>query len=67
MTDEQLATYLGIPSDHPKKAAVIAGLSSAKRALYERMATLEIELGLWQAGLGPKPNALITASKGDRQ
>jgi hypothetical protein len=32
MTDEQLAAYLGIPSDHPMKANVIKALSPAKRA-----------------------------------
>lgn len=59
MTDEQLADFLGIPSDHPMKASVIQALSPAKRASYERMANLEMELKLWQDGLGPKPQGVL--------
>ena len=59
MTDDQLADYLGIPADHPMKKSVIAALSPAKRAVYERMASLETELALWQDGLGPKPEGVL--------
>jgi hypothetical protein len=59
MTDDQLADYLGIPSDHLMKATVIESLSPAKRACYERMASLETELALWQDGLGPKPVGVL--------
>lgn len=67
MTDEQLAAYLGIPSDHPMKATVIQSLSSEKRATYERMASIETELELWQAGLGPRPNVLIDTERSTRR
>ena len=63
MTDEQLTTYLGIPSDHPMKATVIRALSPEKRATYERMASIETELELWQAGLGPRPNIMIDTER----
>lgn len=59
MTDEQLADYLGIPSDHPKRMAAVQSLSPAKRACYERMASVETELQLWQDGLGPKPAGVL--------
>ena len=63
MTDRQLAVYLGI-IDHPKWPEVVASLTKAKRAVYERMATLETEIDLWQQGLGPKPKGvLIDASR----
>lgn len=64
MTDEQLADYLGIPPDHPMRMTVVQSLSPAKRATYERMASLETELQLWQHGLGPKPNVLIDTERG---
>jgi len=67
MTDEQLAAYLGIPSDHPMKATVIKALSPAKRATYERMSSIETELELWQAGLGPKPNVMIDTDRSTRR
>ena len=59
MTDEEMATFLGIPADEPKRLAVVKALSSGKRAVFERMATLEIELKLWQDGLGPKPTGVL--------
>lgn len=67
MTDEQLAAYLGIPSDHPMKNTVIQALSPAKRATYERMALIEMELELWQAGLGPKPDIMIDTERSTRR
>lgn len=61
MTDAELADYLGA-SDHPDKeqlARFIASLAPEKRAAYERMAQVEFELKLWQAGIGPKPRGVI--------
>jgi hypothetical protein len=58
MTDEELAKFLGIENE-PKRAKVIASLSENKRKLFERMATLEIEVKLWQEGLGPKPTGVL--------
>lgn len=57
MTDEQLAKYLGIENE-PRCAELIAALAP-KRAVYERMASLEVEISLWQEGLGPKPKGVL--------
>ena len=58
MTDLELAEFLGFASDKrwPK---IIADLKSEKRAIYERMAEVETELHLWEAGLGPLPSGVI--------
>lgn len=58
MTDEELAKFMGI-AGHSKAPAIIAALTPEKRALYESMATVEIELDLWLAGLGPKPKGVL--------
>ena len=63
MTHAELAKYLGI-ADAPNWQAVIDQMPPRKRAVYERMAALEIEIDLWQQGLGPKPKGvLIDASR----
>lgn len=66
MTDDQLAEYLCI-SDNPMKDAFLKALSPAKRATYERMASIETELELWQAGLGPKPNVMIDTERSTKR
>jgi hypothetical protein len=58
VTDLELAKFLGIADDERWPRA-IAKLDPKKRAMYERMAQVEIELNLWQAGLGPKPEGVI--------
>lgn len=58
MTDQELATYLGLDGD-PRAPRIIAALDPARRATYERMHEVEGELNLWQAGLGPKPTGVI--------
>jgi hypothetical protein len=58
MTDEELAAYLGIKG-HPKAIAVVKNLSPQRRALYERMSQVEIEIELFEAGLGPRPVGVI--------
>ena len=52
------ARFLGIDG-HEKEAAVIAAITPEKRATYERMASLEGEIALWQAGLAPKPTGVL--------
>ena len=59
MTDEEMATFLGIPADEPKRMAVVKALKPEERAIYERMASLEFEVKLWQDGLGPKPMGVL--------
>jgi hypothetical protein len=58
MTDEELAVFLGIANELWKDA-YIAALSAERRALFDRMAGLEMECALWQAGLGPKPTGVL--------
>lgn len=58
MTDEQLAQYLNI-QDWPKWREVIKALHPARRAVFERMSTIEIEIDLWDQGLGPKPIGVL--------
>lgn len=58
LSDEQLIKFLGIDGN-PMAQAVVDALSPQKRALYDRMATIEIELDLWQQGLGPKPQGVL--------
>lgn len=58
MTDEQLAKYLCI-ENAPNRDLVIAKIGPTERATYERMAQVEMELSLWQAGLGPKPTGVL--------
>lgn len=57
MTDEQLTEYLHLT---PAEAAiVIPKLSPQRREVYERMASVETEIFLWQNGLGPKPTNVL--------
>lgn len=57
MTDEQLAAYLNLTTD--EAAILIPKLTPQRRAVYDRMATVEVEVNLWQAGLGPKPAGVL--------
>lgn len=59
MTDDELSKLLGIAEDDPRKDKAIASISPKKRALYERMASVGMEVELWQAGLGPKPKGVL--------
>ena len=57
MDDAELAEYLHLT---PTEAAiVIPKLSPARRAVYDRMKSLETEIFLWQNGLGPKPQNVL--------
>lgn len=60
MTDLELAKFLGFtPETTPKWQELIDNLPPAKRALFERMAGVEVEVALWQEGLGPKPAGVL--------
>jgi hypothetical protein len=59
MSDDELAKFLGIVGE-PNAQRYIDGLSPEKRAVINRMATVETELALWEAGLGPKPQGAIS-------
>lgn len=58
MNDAALAEYLGI-SDYPDRAAIIARIPPERRASYERMATLEVEIEQWLAGIRPRPKFVL--------
>jgi len=58
MTDLELAKFLGIDDDERWPKA-IAKLDPVKRANYERMSEVVIEIQLYDAGLGPKPKNVI--------
>jgi hypothetical protein len=62
VTDLELAKFLGIADDERWPRA-IAKLDQKKRAVYERMSDVCIELELWQAGLGPKPANIIVCEE----
>lgn len=66
MTDLELAKFLGIDDDERWPRA-IAKLDPIKRATYERMSEVTIELNLWQAGLGPKPTGVIVCHEHKRR
>ena len=53
MTDAELAKFLDLPVD------LVVKLPVDKRIVYERMAQVEFELGLWLTGLGPKPAGVM--------
>lgn len=61
MTDAELLEFCwpGIDPSSPEAVAFIAGLTSEKRAVFERLDDLCGEISLWQAGLGPKPTDAI--------
>jgi hypothetical protein len=64
MTDEQLKKFLGI-AGYAEADRYIKAMSSEKRDLFDRMATLETELALWQEGLGPKPTGVLIDTERD--
>lgn len=59
MTDEEMAAFVGLSPDEENRVGFVKGLSPEKRALFERMAGLEMEVKLWQDGLGPKPEGVL--------
>lgn len=60
MTDEQLIEFLGIARLTPdERAKILRSIAPARRAVYDRMAQVEVELTLWQCGLGPKPRGVL--------
>jgi hypothetical protein len=57
MTDEQMADFLCL--DGPDRLKLVAALPAEKRAVFERMAEVEVEVNLYAAGLGPKPAGVL--------
>lgn len=67
MTDAELQTFLGIAGTK-ECAKIMASITPEQRALYDRMAQVEIEAALWVEGLGPKPKGvLIDLARGSRR
>lgn len=65
MTDDEMATFCGLAQDDQLRAKFAATLTPEKRALFERMANLEMEGNLWTAGLGPKPAGVLLDTERD--
>lgn len=65
MTDDEMATFCGLAQDDPLRGKFVATLTPEKRELFERMANLEMEVALWQDGLGPKPQGVLIDSDRD--
>lgn len=63
LTDDELAKYVGIDKKYDAllRRAFFKTLTPAKRATLNRLAHLELELALWEKGLGPKPRAIVLA------
>lgn len=59
MTDEEMATFVGLSPEEENRVGFVRGLSPERRELFERMASIEMELKLWQDGLGPKPQGVL--------
>lgn len=59
MTDEEMAAFVGLSPEEENRVGFVKGLSPEKRALFERMAVLELQVKLWQDGLGPKPAGVL--------
>lgn len=60
MTDEQLLHYLGLANETPEnRAKILRSITPQKRAVYERMSTIESELTVWEMGLGSKPTGVL--------
>lgn len=59
MTDEEMATFVGLTPEEENRVGFVKGLSPERRALFERMANVEMEVKLWHDGLGPKPEGVL--------
>jgi hypothetical protein len=60
-----MAVFLGFdPSKENEMKAVLA-LEPKRRALFERMADLTMEVNLWSEGLGPKPEGVLIDGPND--
>ena len=60
MTDDELIEYVGLGGlDAGRRAHFIQTLPPSRRAVYEHMRNVEVALGLYSAGTGPKPAGVI--------
>lgn len=66
MNDDQLAAFMGIAGTK-ECARIMATVTGEQRALYEKMADVEMEVKLWQDGLGPKPAGVIVCIERSRR
>lgn len=62
MSDEEMATYI-CPDDHAIGLMAVRSMTPQRRATIERMAELEGEIVLWQAGVGKKPSGVIVCGR----
>ncbi len=67
MMDAELTDFLGIADCAPEKVRrYLAAMPPEKRATYERMAEVTLELQLWEQGLAPKPEGVIVCREHKR-
>ena len=60
MSDDELIEWLGLARVKPEERdKIMASITPERRALYEHMHQVEMELILWQNGVGPKPSDVI--------
>ena len=57
MTDAELTEYLHLTG--AEAAIILPKLTAERRALFDRMAEVEVEAKLWMDGLGPKPQGVL--------
>ena len=60
VTDDQLIEFLGLGRCSGEvRTKVLRSITPARRAVYDRMAEVEVALQLWECGLGPKPSGVL--------
>lgn len=62
MSDEEMAAYI-CPDDPVLGLKAVAAMTPTRRATIERMAEVEGEISLWQAGIGKKPSGVIICGR----
>lgn len=68
MSDEELAEWLGLMRETPEvRDKIMASITPERRALYEHMRQVEVDLILWQNGVGPKPTGVIVCEDRHRR
>ena len=66
MTDDELATYLGIAKSK-NRDAIMAAITPERRAVYEEMALKELAIRLYLDGKGPRPAGVIVCRQRPRR
>ena len=62
MSDEEMAAYV-CPDDPALGLKAVSAMTPQRRATIERMAGIEGEIALWEAGIGKKPSGVILCGR----